>query len=142
MEPENRALLVAVLAVVAVAVAGGGYFLLAPPAASTLVVPFGTVLQVPSSDAVLDFNVTPPGGTLVGAWSSTGNTCAMLLPLGTGIPRAVLDGIIENCIAQGGLSGTFNTDLTGSAPGGVYSLVFLSDTPVTVRITQDIQVVY
>ncbi len=142
MEPENRALLLAVVAVVAIAGVGGGYFLLAPPAASTLVVPSGTVLQVPSSDAVFDFNVTPPGGTLVGAWSSTGQTCAMLLPVMGPIPRAVIDAIIENCIAQGGLYGTLNTDLTSSPPGAGYVLAFFSDSPVTVWITQDVAVLY
>ncbi len=138
MEPENRALLLAVVAVVAIAGVGGGYFLLAPPAASTLVVPFGTVLQLPSPGAVFDFNVTPPGGTLVGAWSSTGKTCAMLFPYGASIPRAFFD----YCIAQGTLSGTFSEDLTGSAPGTEYWLGFLSDSPVTVWITQDVQVLY
>ncbi len=138
MQPENRALLVIIVAVVAIAGVGGGYFLLAPPAPLALVVPFGTVLQVPSSGGAFDFRVTPPGGTLVGAWSSTGKTCAMVFSIGMSIPRA----IFENCIAQGTVSGTFNTYLTSSAPGTEYVLAFLSDGPVTVWITQDIQVVY
>lgn len=148
MKPENRALLVIVMAVVAIAAVGGGYFLVTPSTPMTLIVPWGTVFEAPSTDAEFDFNVTPPGGTFVGAWASTGPTCVMVFPFGASIPHS----IIANCIAQGVSSGTFNmnlmssapgeANLTSSAPGEEYMLAFLSDSIVTVRVTQTIQVVY
>lgn len=138
MDSENRALLAILVPIVAVAGVGGGYFLLAPSAPSTLIVPAGTVFQLPSPGAEVHFNVTAPGGILVGAWTSTSSTCALLFPFGMSIPRA----IFEQCLAQATLSGTFHTDLTSPAPGTEYVLGFLSDSPATVWITQDIQVVY
>jgi hypothetical protein len=138
MKPENKGLLVIVAAVVAVAGVGGGYLLVTPSGASTLIVPSGTVFPAPSTSDEFIFNVSPPGGVLVGAWFSTGPTCVMLFPPGFLIPRAV----IEMCIAQSAASGMFNTNLESSAPGQEYTLAFLSDTYVTVTVTQTIEVVY
>ncbi len=138
MDPENRALLAILVPIVAVAGVGGGYFLLAPPAPATLIVPAGTVFQLPSPGAEAEFNVTAPGGVLVGAWTSTSNTCVLLFPFGMSIPRT----IFERCLAEGTLSGTLSADLTSPAPGTEYVLGFLSDSPATVWITQDIHIFY
>ncbi|HYM40686.1 MAG TPA: hypothetical protein VEY12_11205 [Thermoplasmata archaeon] len=134
MKPENRALLALGTAVVAVTAVVGAYLLASPSRPTTLVVPWGTVFQAPFG---FQFNVTPPGGILLGAWSSTGKTCVFLLPYGSSIPHAVL----ENCVAEGTTSGTFNENVSSVWSFG-YMLAFLSDSPVTVRVTRTIQVVY
>lgn len=134
MKPEDRALLAFVTAVVAVTAVMGVYLLASPSLATTLVVPWLTVFQAPAS---FWFNVTPPGGTLVGAWSSTGKTCAFLIPHGATIPKPVLD----MCIAAGTRSGTLNANVSSEWSSG-WLLMFLSDSVVTVRATQAIQVVY
>jgi hypothetical protein len=134
MKPENRALLAFVTAAVAVTAVVGVYLLATPSPPTTLVVPWGTVFQAPYG---FWFNVTAPGGTLVGAWSSTGKTCAFLEIYGSIIPKAVYD----NCIAEGTASGTLNANVSSAWSFG-YLLRFLSDSPVTVRVTQTVQVVY
>lgn len=138
MKPEDRALLAVVIPLVVVVAFVGAYLLVTPSTPLTVVVPWGTVFQAPSTGAVFVFNVTPPGASLVGAWRSTGNTCALVFPWGLLIPHAV----IENCIAHGVSSGTLNVDLTSSATSAKYTLTFSSDAFVTVTVTQTIQVVY
>lgn len=134
MKPENRALLAWMTAIVAVTAVVGAYLLASPSPPTTLVVPSVTVFQTPAG---FQFNVTPPGGVLVGAWASAGTTCVFLLPYGSTVPKQVLDA----CIAEGTTSGTFDANVSSGWSSG-YLLYFLSDSPVTVAVTQTIQVVY
>ncbi len=134
MKPENRGLWAFLTAVVAVIAVIGAYLFASPSPSANVVVPDWTVFQAPAS---FQFNVTPPGGTLVGAWSSTGKTCAFFIPYGATIPRAVLDA----CIAEGTTRGTFNANVSSQWSFG-YLLAFLSDSPVAVTVTQTIQVLY
>ncbi len=134
MKPENRGLWAFLTAVVAVIAVIGAFLFASPAPAANVVVPDWTVIQAPAS---FQFNVTPPGGTLVGAWSSTGKTCVLLLPYGATIPRAILDA----CIAEGTTRGTLNANVSSQWSFG-YLLSFLSDSTVAVTVTQTIQVSY
>ncbi len=134
MKPENRGLWAFLTAVVAVIAVIGAFLFASPAPAANVVVPDWTVIQAPAS---FQFNVTPPGGTLVGAWSSTGKTCVLLLPYGAPIPKAILDA----CIAEGTTRGTLNANVSSQWSFG-YLLSFLSDSTVAVTVTQTIQVSY
>lgn len=134
MKPENRGLWAFLTAVVAVIAVIGAFLFASPAPAANVVVPDWTVILAPAS---FQFNVTPPGGTLVGAWSSTGKTCVLLLPYGATIPRAILDA----CIAEGTTRGTLNANVSSQWSFG-YLLSFLSDSTVAVTVTQTIQVSY
>ncbi len=73
MKPEDRALLIAVLAVVVVAAAGGAYLYIAPPGPLPTTLPIfeGTTFSLNDTYVwAVYFNVSTPGLRLVGAWTA------------------------------------------------------------------------
>lgn len=72
MKPENRALLILVLAVVVVAAVGGAYFCVTPQGLPTMLpIPEGTTFSLNDTWSwVAYFNVTATGARLVGAWTA------------------------------------------------------------------------
>ncbi len=72
MKPEDRALVLLVIAAVAVATVGGAYILLAGgPVPETLPIPAGTTFTANETDHwVATFAAGPLGGRLEGAWTA------------------------------------------------------------------------
>lgn len=78
MKPENKALAIIVVAVVAVAGVGGAYFLTAPNVPVTTVLQAGTRFELVGYDRmVISFGV-PENATLVGSWSAETPVCALV----------------------------------------------------------------
>ena len=126
MKPEDRALVVAVLAIVLVVAPIGAVLLLTPPALPTsLPVPAGTAFTV--SDSVnwtVHFRVPSAGGTLVGAWTAYDGLGAVGLIVVNGtvsrpfppqilcqlLPRwAVQNGSVDRALAPGAYTVYWNT---------------------------------
>lgn len=129
--PTLVALGIATLAIATVLAVPG------PP--SSLPIPAGTRFEISPNQVVLIRTAAAVGGTLVGAWTSTGTTCVIFVFFHSSVPAGWANPGSPACARSGSMNRTI-------PQAGGYTLVFSTvlgaTAPINVSVTQTIQVVY
>ncbi len=145
MKPEDKALLLIVLAVVVVATAGAAYvFILAGPPSPTLPVAAGTVFTANMTEHwAAQFTVGPSGGRFVGAWTAYQGAGLIVLIVVNGTvskswpPPAIFCPLLVSWAQQ---NGSIDRSLAAGTYTAYWSTGYCS-TATRIEVTQTLQVV-
>ncbi len=145
MKPEDKALLLIVLAVVVVATAGTAYvFVLAASSSPTLPVAAGTVFTANLTEHwAAHFTVGPSGGRLVGAWTAYQGAGLIGLIVVNGTVSKPWPPPVAFCpamMAWAQQNGSIDRSLA-SGPYTIYWSTGYCSTAMRIEVTQTLQVV-